>query len=135
MLHQHQPAVPRLGLAAFTTGCEALHGVGWIGRATVFPQAVGLGATWDRDLLRRVCQAVSNEVRAFRQDTENAMQENAVAEKAVGRSRSRQPVVQVSKVTTMPRKPARSARGTRLAARSRCPPSHDPRQDAGAGRR
>ena len=81
MLHQHQPAVPRLGLAAFTTGCEALHGVGWIGRATVFPQAVGLGATWDRELVRRVGQAVSREVRAFRQDTENAMQKNDVAEK------------------------------------------------------
>ena len=53
-LHQHQPAVERLGLAAFHTGCEALHGVAWIGRATVFPQAVGLGATWDRALLRRV---------------------------------------------------------------------------------
>ncbi|MEY9930611.1 beta-glucosidase [Catenulispora sp. GP43] len=81
MLHQHQPAVPRLGLAAFTTGCEALHGVGWIGRATVFPQAVGLGATWDTELVRRVGQAVSREVRAFRQDTENAMQKNDVAEK------------------------------------------------------
>ncbi|WP_223297220.1 beta-glucosidase family protein [Catenulispora acidiphila] len=81
MLHQHQPAVPRLGLAAFTTGCEALHGVGWIGRATVFPQAVGLGATWDRELLRRVGQAVSSEVRAFRQDTAKAMAKNEVAEK------------------------------------------------------
>lgn len=67
-LHQHQPAVERLGLAGFHTGCEALHGVAWIGRATVFPQAVGLGATWDRDLLRRIGQAVSTEVRAFRQD-------------------------------------------------------------------
>jgi beta-glucosidase len=81
MLHQHQPAVPRLGIAAFTTGCEALHGVAWIGRATTFPQAVGLGATWDRDLVRRVGAAVSAEVRAFRQDTANAVQANGVAEK------------------------------------------------------
>lgn len=81
MLHQHQPAVPRLGLAAFTTGCEALHGVAWIGRATTFPQAVGLGATWDRELVRRVGEAVSTEVRAFRQDTANAVQVNGVAEK------------------------------------------------------
>ena len=80
-LHQQQPAVERLGLAAFHTGCEALHGVAWIGRATVFPQAVGLGATWDRDLLRRVGEAVSTEVRAFRQDTENAFQANDVADK------------------------------------------------------
>ena len=80
-LHQHQPAVERLGMAAFRTGCEALHGVAWIGRATVFPQAVGLGATWDRDLLRTVGEAVSTEVRAFRQDTENAFQSSSMAEK------------------------------------------------------
>jgi beta-glucosidase len=80
-LHQHQPAVDRLGLAGFHTGCEALHGVAWIGRATVFPQAVGLGATWDRDLLRRVGEAVSTEVRAFKQDTANALQLSGQAEK------------------------------------------------------
>jgi beta-glucosidase len=81
MLHQYQPAVQRLGLAAFTTGCEALHGVAWIGRATVFPQAVGLGATWDRELVRRVGAAVSTEVRAFRQDTANAVRSDGIAEK------------------------------------------------------
>jgi beta-glucosidase len=80
-LHQHQPAVDRLGIAKFHTGCEALHGVAWIGRATVFPQAVGLGATWDRDLLRRIGAAVSTEVRAFRQDTANAFQLSAQTEK------------------------------------------------------
>ncbi len=79
-LHQHQPAVERLGLAAFHTGCEALHGVAWIGRATVFPQAVGLGATWDRALLRRIGEAVSTEVRAFRQDP-GAAERSGVAEK------------------------------------------------------
>ncbi|MFE1377996.1 glycoside hydrolase family 3 C-terminal domain-containing protein [Streptomyces sp. NPDC058740] len=65
MLHQYVPAVPRLGLAAFRTGSEALHGVSWLGTATVFPQAVGLGATWDEDLVRRVAEAVSTELRAF----------------------------------------------------------------------
>ncbi|GAB3841005.1 hypothetical protein GCM10027610_049570 [Dactylosporangium cerinum] len=68
LLHQRQPAVPRLGLAAFHTGCEALHGVAWLGRATVFPQAVGLGASWDRALLRAVGEAVSTEVRALHRD-------------------------------------------------------------------
>ncbi|MEU4746494.1 hypothetical protein AB0G02_39395, partial [Actinosynnema sp. NPDC023658] len=57
MLHQYAPAVPRLGLTAFRTGSEALHGVAWLGVATVFPQAVGLGATWDEDLVRRVAEA------------------------------------------------------------------------------
>ncbi|MFE6971853.1 beta-glucosidase [Isoptericola sp. NPDC057653] len=64
MLHQHAPAVERLGLAPFHTGCEALHGVAWLGRATVFPQPVGLAATWDTGLLRRVGEAVAAEVRA-----------------------------------------------------------------------
>uniref|UniRef100_A0AAU2VFX9 Glycoside hydrolase family 3 C-terminal domain-containing protein n=1 Tax=Streptomyces sp. NBC_00003 TaxID=2903608 RepID=A0AAU2VFX9_9ACTN len=65
MLHQYAPAVPRLGVAPFRTGSEALHGVSWLGEATVFPQAVGLGATWDEDLVRRVADAVSTELRAF----------------------------------------------------------------------
>ncbi|WP_371614144.1 glycoside hydrolase family 3 C-terminal domain-containing protein [Streptomyces sp. NBC_00454] len=65
-LHQFAPAVERLGVAAFRTGQEALHGVAWMGPATVFPQAVGLGTTWNTDLVRRVGEAVSKEVRAMR---------------------------------------------------------------------
>ncbi|MDF9810951.1 beta-glucosidase-like glycosyl hydrolase [Streptomyces sp. SPB162] len=66
MLHQFAPAVPRLGLDAFRTGQEALHGVAWSGPATVFPQAVGLGASWDAELVRAVGEAVGTEVRAMR---------------------------------------------------------------------
>ncbi|MCL7426640.1 glycoside hydrolase family 3 C-terminal domain-containing protein [Streptomyces sp. YS415] len=65
-LHQFAPAVERLGVAAFRTGQEALHGVAWMGPATVFPQAVGLGATWNPELVRRVGAAVSREARAMR---------------------------------------------------------------------
>ncbi|MFD9007210.1 glycoside hydrolase family 3 C-terminal domain-containing protein [Streptomyces sp. NPDC059582] len=65
-LHQYAPAVERLGVAAFRTGQEALHGVAWMGPATVFPQAVGLGATWNPELVRRVGEAVSKEARAMR---------------------------------------------------------------------
>ncbi|MEV5438251.1 glycoside hydrolase family 3 C-terminal domain-containing protein [Streptomyces sp. NPDC052682] len=65
-LHQFTPTVERLGIAAFRTGQEALHGVAWMGPATVFPQAVGLGATWNPELVRRVGEAVSQEVRALR---------------------------------------------------------------------
>ncbi|GAA1290419.1 beta-glucosidase family protein [Saccharothrix xinjiangensis] len=65
MLHQRQPAVPRLDLAEFRTGTEALHGVAWLGPATVFPQAVGLGASWDVELVRRVGEATGVEARGF----------------------------------------------------------------------
>ncbi|MFI7294728.1 glycoside hydrolase family 3 C-terminal domain-containing protein [Streptomyces sp. NPDC050121] len=65
LLHQYAPSVERLGVASFRTGTEALHGVAWLGEATVFPQAVGLGATWDEDLVHEVATAVSVELRAF----------------------------------------------------------------------
>ena len=64
MLHQAAPAIERLGLAAWHTGCEALHGAAWLGRATVFPQPVGLAATWDEELVRRVGEVAAVEVRA-----------------------------------------------------------------------
>ena len=63
MLHQHQPAIDRLGIAGFVTGTEALHGLAWAGEATVFPQAIGLATSWDLDLVRRVGAAAGNEVR------------------------------------------------------------------------
>ena len=64
MLHQAAPAIERLGLDPFHTGCEALHGAAWLGRATVFPQPVGLAATWDADLIERVGEVAAVEVRA-----------------------------------------------------------------------
>lgn len=63
LLHQYQPPIPRVGLDSFRTGTEALHGVAWLGEATVFPQAIGLGSTWDPELLERVGSAVGDEVR------------------------------------------------------------------------
>lgn len=64
LLHQYQAPVPRLGVAAFRTGAEALHGLAWQGAATVFPQAVGLASTWNPDLVRSVGAAVGDETRA-----------------------------------------------------------------------
>ncbi|MCK6560118.1 glycoside hydrolase family 3 C-terminal domain-containing protein [bacterium] len=63
MLHE-APAVPRLGIPAYNYWSEALHGVARNGRATVFPQAIGLAATWDVDLLQRVAAAIGDEARA-----------------------------------------------------------------------
>ncbi|MFC6079965.1 glycoside hydrolase family 3 C-terminal domain-containing protein [Sphaerisporangium aureirubrum] len=65
LLHQYQAAVPRLGLGSFRTGTEALHGLAWLGPATVFPQAVGLASTWDPGLVREVGAATGDEVVAF----------------------------------------------------------------------
>jgi beta-glucosidase len=58
------PAIPRLQLLAYNWWNEALHGVARAGVATVFPQAIGLAATWDTDLLRRVADVISTEARA-----------------------------------------------------------------------
>ncbi|MFV0284840.1 MAG: glycoside hydrolase family 3 protein, partial [Demequina sp.] len=68
MLHQAMPAVERLGVAEYRTGCEALHGAAWMGNATVFPQPVGLAATWDTDLIERVGAVAATEVRAKRSE-------------------------------------------------------------------
>ncbi len=56
--------IPRLGIPAYNYWNEALHGVARNGRATVFPQAIGLAATWDRELIDQVASAISDEARA-----------------------------------------------------------------------
>jgi beta-glucosidase len=58
------PAIPRLGIPAYNWWNEGLHGVARAGEATVFPQAIGMAATWDRDLIRRMGETVSTEFRA-----------------------------------------------------------------------
>jgi beta-glucosidase len=58
------PAIPRLDVPAYDWWNEALHGVARAGRATVFPQAIGLAATWDTSLMFRVATATSLEARA-----------------------------------------------------------------------
>ena len=58
------PAIERLGIKAYNWWNEALHGVARAGAATVFPQAIGLAATFDEDLAEEVAEAVSTEGRA-----------------------------------------------------------------------
>lgn len=58
------PAIPRLGIPAYDWWNEALHGIARAGLATVFPQAIGLAATWDTDLQYRMADAISTEARA-----------------------------------------------------------------------
>src|SRR5467141_2459359 len=57
-------AVPRLGIPAYNWWNEGLHGVARAGNATVFPQAIGLAATWDTALIHRVAEVISTEARA-----------------------------------------------------------------------
>lgn len=59
------PAIERLNIPPYDYWNEALHGVGRSGVATIFPQAIGLGATFDSDLAYRVSVAISDEARAI----------------------------------------------------------------------
>jgi beta-glucosidase len=61
--------VPRLGIPAYNYWSEALHGVARNGRATVFPQAIGMAATWDSNLIQRVASAIGDEARAKYHET------------------------------------------------------------------
>lgn len=63
MLYE-SPAIERLGIPAYNWWNEALHGVARAGVATVFPQAIGLAATFDKELLYKIADAVSTEGRA-----------------------------------------------------------------------
>jgi beta-glucosidase len=57
-------AIPRLGIADYQTWNEALHGVARAGSATVFPQAIGMAATWDPAMVESMGNVVSTEGRA-----------------------------------------------------------------------
>ena len=58
------PAIPRLRVPAYEWWNEGLHGVARSGHATVFPQAIGLAASWNTDLLEQVGTVTSTEARA-----------------------------------------------------------------------
>jgi len=63
-LRNSAPAIPRLGVPAYDYWNECLHGVGRAGIATVFPQAIGMAATWDVPLIHDVADAIATEARA-----------------------------------------------------------------------
>jgi beta-glucosidase len=63
-LMNDSPAIERLDIPRYNWWNESLHGVARAGRATVFPQAIGLAATWDTDLMFRVATTISDEARA-----------------------------------------------------------------------
>jgi len=63
-LRYDAPAIPQAGLPAYNWWNEGLHGVARAGTATVFPQAIGLAATFDADLINRIAEIISVEARA-----------------------------------------------------------------------
>ena len=65
LLHQFSGAIIRLGIPQFRTGTEGLHGLSWLGPATVFPQNTGLAATWNRELMSEVGEVIGSETRAY----------------------------------------------------------------------
>ena len=56
--------IPRLGVPSYQTWSEALHGVANSGYATVFPQAIGMAATWDPAIVKRMGEVIATEGRA-----------------------------------------------------------------------
>ncbi len=67
-MRNSSPAIPRLGIPAYDYWSECLHGVARAGTATVFPQAIGMAATWDAPLLREVADVIATEARAKHND-------------------------------------------------------------------
>ena len=57
-------AIPRLGIPDYQTWNEALHGIARAGYSTVFPQAIGMGATWDPQIVQSMGNVISDEARA-----------------------------------------------------------------------
>ena len=64
MMVYNSPAIERLGIPEYNWWNECLHGVGRAGKATVFPQAIGMAATFDDELIKLVATAISDEARA-----------------------------------------------------------------------
>ena len=63
-LRYDAPAIPRLHIPAYNWWNESLHGVARGGTATVFPQAIGLAASFDREMLEEIGEAIALEGRA-----------------------------------------------------------------------
>src|ERR1700744_863679 len=63
-MQNHAAAIPKLNIPEYDWWSEGLHGVARSGYATVFPQAIGLAATWDTNLVHTVADTISTEARA-----------------------------------------------------------------------
>jgi beta-glucosidase len=65
LMCQYQDGIERLGVKPYKHGTEAAHGVAWLGKATTFPQPIGLACTWDTELLKQIGNVISDEARGY----------------------------------------------------------------------
>lgn len=70
LLPTRQAAIPRLGIKEYAIGGEAAHGVAWLGKATVFPQTIGLASTWDTELMDEIGNVIGDEYRVYYQKSD-----------------------------------------------------------------
>lgn len=63
-LRYRADSIPRLDIPEYNYWSEALHGIARNGLATIFPQAIGMSATWDRNLIYQIASAIGDEARA-----------------------------------------------------------------------
>jgi beta-glucosidase len=67
-MRNNAAAIPHLGIGSYDFWSECLHGVARAGNATVFPQAIGMAATWDTALIHNEADVIATEARAKHND-------------------------------------------------------------------
>ncbi|MGG3940692.1 glycoside hydrolase family 3 C-terminal domain-containing protein [Peribacillus psychrosaccharolyticus] len=67
LMCQYQEEIPRLGVCKYKHGTEGAHGIAWLGKATVFPQNIGLACTWNEELMKKVGSVIADEARIYYQ--------------------------------------------------------------------
>lgn len=77
------PALPRLGIPGYSYRNECLHGVADTGTATVFPQAIGMAATWDPALIHDEADTIATEGRAIFNDYRSQHNGNSIIHKCI----------------------------------------------------
>src|SRR6187551_1145897 len=76
LMQDQSPAIPRLGIKKFNWWSEALHGLANNNEVTVFPEPIGMAASFDDDMVYKIFSATSDEVRARYQETIRNGKEN-----------------------------------------------------------
>ncbi|RXS90480.1 glycoside hydrolase family 3 C-terminal domain-containing protein [Geobacillus sp. PK12] len=67
LMCQYQDEIKRLGIRKYKHGTEGAHGVAWLGKATVFPQNIGLSCTWNEGLMKQIGDVIATEARIYYQ--------------------------------------------------------------------